>query len=48
MTLTEMRAELAAAGVPAGIASLWRFFERRRIRLKKSRRTPPNRTVQTS
>lgn len=37
MTLTEMRAELAAAGVPVGIATLWRFFDRRRITLKKDR-----------
>jgi len=36
ITLAEMRAELAEAGVPAGIATLWRFFERRRITLKKS------------
>jgi hypothetical protein len=27
--------ELAAAGVSAGIGTLWRFFHRRRITLKK-------------
>ncbi len=45
ITLAEMRMELAAAGVVVGIATLWRFFERRRITLKKvgarSRAGPP-------
>jgi transposase len=35
VTLSELRAELADAGVPVSIASLWRFFARRRITLKK-------------
>ena len=39
ITLSEIRAELAEAGVPVGVATLWRFFARRRITLKKSRRT---------
>jgi transposase len=42
ITLSELRAELAEAGVPVGIATLWRFFARRRITLKKSRRTRPS------
>ena len=31
----QLRAELAEAGVPVSIASLWRFFARRQITLKK-------------
>jgi transposase len=42
ITLSELRTELAEAGVPVSIATLWRFFARRRITLKKSRRTPPS------
>jgi hypothetical protein len=41
ITLSELRGELAEVGVPVGIATLWRFFARRRITLKKSRRTRP-------
>ena len=48
VTLKEIRAELAKAGVPAGIGTLWRFFERRRMTWKKSRRTPPSRAARTS
>lgn len=47
VTLSELRAELAEAGVPVSIASLWRFFARRRITLKKSRRMRPSRTAPT-
>ena len=42
ITLSELRTELAEAGVEVSIASLWRFFARRRITLKKSRRTRPS------
>ena len=38
ITLSELREELAEAGVPVGVATLWRFFARRQITLKKSRR----------
>jgi transposase len=48
ITLKEVRAELARAGVPAGIGTLWRFFDRRRMAWKKSRRTPRSRTGRTS
>jgi transposase len=48
MTLKEIRGELAKAGVQAGIGTLWRFFDRRRMTWKKRRRTPPSRTAQTS
>ena len=44
MTLKEIRAELAKAGVSVGIGTLWRFFDRRRITLKKRRRTRPSKT----
>jgi len=35
ITLAEIRAELARAGVPASIAAVWRFFDRHRITRKK-------------
>ncbi len=47
-TLKEIRTELAKAGVSVGIGTLWRFFDRRRMTWKKSRRTPPSRTARTS
>ncbi len=45
ITLAELRAKLQARGVSVGMGSLWRFFARRRITLKKRRRTRPSRTV---
>jgi transposase len=42
ITLVELRGKLIEHGVAAGVASLWRFFKRRKITLKKRRRTPPN------
>lgn len=48
LTLMELKARLAEAGVGVGLATLWRFFDRRRITLKKSRRTPPSRTARMS
>ncbi len=48
ITLQEIRVELAKAGVSAGIGTLWRFFDRRRMTWKKRRRTPPSRTARTS
>jgi transposase len=48
ITLAEIQSELARAGVAAGIGTIWRFFDRHRITRKKSRRTRPNRTAQTS
>ncbi|MFZ6765225.1 IS630 family transposase [Pseudoroseomonas sp. WGS1072] len=35
IALTEIRAELARAGVAAGITTIWRFFQRRQITRKK-------------
>jgi hypothetical protein len=37
VTLGELRAALAEQGIGAGVATLWRFFARRRITLKKDR-----------
>ena len=34
-TLAELKAKLAARGADVGIGTLWRFFNRRRITLKK-------------
>lgn len=45
ITLSEIQAELARAGVAAGIGTIWRFFDRHRITRKKRRRTPPSRTA---
>jgi transposase len=49
ITLSEMQTRLAdERGVGVGIATLWRFFARRRITRKKSRRMPPSRIGPTS
>lgn len=48
ITLAELRTALAEQGVAVGIATLWRFFRRRRITLKKSRRTRTSKAVLTS
>jgi transposase len=42
-TLAELRASLAEQGVVVGMGTLWRFFARHDITLKKSRRTPTSR-----
>ena len=48
LTLAELRARLAEEhGAAFGLATLWRFFDRRRITFKKRRRTPPSRTATT-
>jgi transposase len=48
ITLAEIQTELAKAGVPAGIGTIWRFFDRHRITRIKRRRMPPGRTARTS
>ena len=48
ITLAELREALASQGIGVGMGTLWRFFDRRRITLKKSRRTPTSRAVPTS
>lgn len=42
MTLAELRGKLQERKVSAGIGTLWRFFKRRRITLKKRRHMPPS------
>jgi transposase len=48
ITLAEIKAALDEQGIRASIGGLWRFFERHRITLKKSRRMPASRPVPTS
>jgi transposase len=45
ITLAELRDKLKDHGARASIASLWRFFQRRKITLKKRRLTPPSNDV---
>ena len=42
ITLAELRERLKERGVAVAIGRLWRFFKRRKITSKKSRRTPPS------
>lgn len=48
ITLAELRAVLAGQGVGVAVSTLWRFFDRRQVTHKKSRRTRPSRTARTS
>jgi transposase len=48
ITLVELRAALAERGIGVAVSTLWRFFERHRITLKKRPGTRPSRTVPTS
>ena len=48
ITLAEIGRHLEAKGTRVGMATLWRFFDRRKITLKKRPRTPPSRSVPTS
>ena len=48
ITLAELRALLAERGVGVAISTLWRFFARRKITLKKSPRMRRSRTVPRS
>ncbi len=45
MTLAELQAKLDPRGVRVGTTSIWRFFQRRRITLKKRRRMRLNRSA---
>ncbi len=38
ITLDELQARLSSQGILAGRTTLWRFFQRHKITLKKSRR----------
>jgi len=42
ITLAELQTMLKDAGISAGIGTIWRFFARRKITLKKRQRTPQN------
>ena len=48
ITLAELREMLSGHGVMVGIATLWRFFARRKITLKKSPGMQRSRIVPTS
>ena len=48
ISLTEIRAELARAGVAVGITTIGRFFRRHQITRKKRPRTPRSRIGRTS
>jgi len=45
ITLAEIKAALAEKGIHTSIGGLWRFFDRHRITLKKSRRTRMSRVA---
>ena len=47
ITLVELQERLKVRGVNAGIGTLWRFFDRRRITYKKRRRMPPSSNAAT-
>lgn len=42
ITLAELQDKLTARGAPFGIGTLWRFFHRRGITVKKRPSMPPN------
>lgn len=48
ITLVEIKTGLADQGVAVGIGTLWRFFRRHALTLKKSRLTPRSRAARTS
>ena len=47
VTLAELQGKLDKRGVKVGIGTLWRFFRRHRITLKKRLRTLPSRVERT-
>jgi transposase len=48
VTLAELREALwRERGLRVAVSTLWRFFDRRRITLKKRRRMPPSRSART-
>jgi transposase len=47
-TLAELQAALAEQGHRFSVSAIWRFFDRRRITLKKSLRMRPSRKGRTS
>lgn len=47
-TLVEFQEALAKTGHRFSVSTIWRFFDRRRLTLKKSPRTRPSRSAPTS
>jgi transposase len=47
LTLREIRAALSEVGVAVGHGTVWRFFDRHDISVKKKPRTPPSKTGRT-
>ena len=47
ITLVELQAKLQGRGTRVGVGTLWRFFDRRRISLKKRRRMLPSKSAAT-
>ena len=45
ITLADLKAKLKVRGISVGIGTLWRFFHRHRITLKKRRRMRPSSTA---
>ena len=48
LTLAEIQAQLAGAGLSCSESAIWRFFKRHGITRKKRQRTQPSRTALTS
>jgi len=48
ITLVELRGALAERGIAVAVSTLWRFFDRHRITLKKRPGMRPSRAVRTS
>lgn len=48
ITLEELRSALAAGGMKLGYGTLWRFFDRRKITLKKRQRMRASKNDPTS
>lgn len=48
ITLAELRSALAERGVAVAVSTIWRFFDRHRITLKKRPGMRPSRAVRTS
>jgi transposase len=48
ITLAELKDRLAEQGLAVGVGTLWRFFDRHKITLKKSRRTRTSRPAPMS
>jgi transposase len=48
ITLAELQERLARRGARFGIGTIWRFFDRHDITVKKRRRMPPNSSARMS